>query len=71
MAQAQNYYKWILQIAGSFIGGRVMEVGAGVGSFAEVLLKQVPVTELLLIEPAVNLYARLERKFESEARVKA
>ena len=70
MAEAQNYYKWILRIAGSFVGTKVMEVGAGVGNFAAALLSEVPICELLLVEPAVNLHNRLEKRFESEARVK-
>jgi len=70
MAEARNYYKWILRIAGPFIGSNVVEVGAGMGNFAAALLQDVPVSELLLVEPAENLFPGLARRFEADARVK-
>ena len=70
MVEARNYYKWVLRLARTFIRGKVVEVGAGVGNFAAALLQEVPVSELVLVEPAENLHPRLVERFRSDARVK-
>jgi SAM-dependent methyltransferase len=70
MAEARNYYTWIVRLAAPYIGSRVAEVGAGVGNFAAALLREVRISELLLIEPASNLFPRLTKKFEADGRVK-
>jgi SAM-dependent methyltransferase len=69
MAEARNYYNWILRLAGPYIGTRVVEVGAGVGNFAAALLKEIPVSTLVLVEPADNLFPVLSRRFATEGRV--
>lgn len=69
MAEARNYYKWILRLARPYIGGKVTEVGAGVGNFAAALLAEIPVSELWLVEPAENLHPRLVERFDADARV--
>lgn len=71
MSGARNYYRWILSYLGPYVGGRVIEVGAGVGSFASALLQEKPaVSELVLVEPAQNLFPHLARRFASESRVR-
>lgn len=70
MAEATNYYTWILRLAAPYIGSRVAEVGAGVGNFAAVLLREARISELLLIEPASNLFSRLTKRFKTDGRVK-
>jgi 2-polyprenyl-3-methyl-5-hydroxy-6-metoxy-1,4-benzoquinol methylase len=51
MSFAVNYHKWILQEFRPFLGKRLVEVGAGTGSFSELLLQENPQT-LDLIEPS-------------------
>lgn len=51
MSFAVNYHKWILDEFRPFLGRRIVEVGAGTGSFSEMLLSEKPET-LTLIEPS-------------------
>lgn len=48
---AVNYHRWILDILKPFLGKRLVEVGAGTGSFSELLLKTNP-QSLVLVEPS-------------------
>jgi len=70
MNEARNYHNWILRIAAPFIRSKVAEVGAGLGNFADALLRQVPVSDLVLLEPAHNLFPRLAERFAADDRVK-
>ncbi len=70
LQEARNYYQWILGIFSPFLSRRVIEVGAGVGTFSEGLLRQGPVRELTLIEPSEKLFAALHQRFTGDARVK-
>jgi SAM-dependent methyltransferase len=70
MAYARNYYCWILRRINPYIGRRVIEIGAGVGTFASILLEQTDVSELLLLEPADNLFPVLVERFAGERRVR-
>jgi phospholipid N-methyltransferase len=54
---AENYHRWILDVFGPFLGKRLVEVGAGTGSFSELLLGRSP-EKLVLIEPS-NMFASL------------
>jgi phospholipid N-methyltransferase len=69
MADARNYYRWMLQQIDPYLGRRAMEVGSGVGTFASILLKESHVSKLLLLEPANNLFPRLAERFATDARV--
>ena len=44
------------------MGKRVIEVGAGIGTFVRSLLNHVPVSELVLVEPSDNLFPILQRR---------
>lgn len=48
---AVNYHRWILEIIKPFLGKHLVEVGAGTGSFSELLLETEPAT-LALVEPS-------------------
>ena len=61
MAIAANYRRWILAKLGPFLGQRIVEVGAGTGSFSELLLERKP-QSLLALEPSSNLYPLLWQK---------
>ena len=54
MSFAVNYRHWILQIFEPYLGMRLVEVGAGVGSFSELLLER-PLESLGLVEPAAQI----------------
>jgi len=64
MSFAVNYHKWILRLFKSHIGSHVVEVGAGTGSFSELLMQQEPVQTLSLIEPSQDMYAALDARLE-------
>lgn len=63
LAAAPNYYRWILHWFGERLRGRVLEVGAGVGTFADNLVGRPRIERLTLVEPATNLVGRLEERF--------
>jgi SAM-dependent methyltransferase len=63
MAHAPNYYDAIYRRLAGHIGRRTVEVGAGVGTFAELIWADPEVEKMTLIEPAENNYPRLLRRF--------
>jgi len=69
LSQAHNYYRWIRSMFGEHLRGRVVEVGAGRGTFSDRLLALESIDELLLIEPDASLYRQLHARFADEARV--
>lgn len=58
MAFAVNYHRWILEIFRPYLGKRIVEVGAGSGSFSELILETRP-EHLDAIEPSANMYPLL------------
>ena len=70
MSFAVNYHKWILEEFRPFLGKRLVEVGAGTGSFSEMLIGENP-EDLALIEPS-EMFEFLEQnisQIETTARV--
>ena len=63
MSFAVNYHRWILSIFEPFLGQRVVEVGAGTGSFSELLLER-RLQSLSLVEPSTAMYQQLCRRIE-------
>ena len=51
MSFAENYHRWILNELRPYLGKSLVEVGAGTGSFSELLLESDP-TSLILVEPS-------------------
>jgi SAM-dependent methyltransferase len=70
MAEARNYYKWILSFFVAHMGRQIIEVGAGTGTFTDHLLKSAPDSEIVAIEPAANLFPLLARRHAGNPRVK-
>lgn len=62
-SQADNYYAWILGLMEPYLRGRILEIGAGLGTVAERLYGKPQTRELVLLEPADNLYAGLQQRF--------
>jgi SAM-dependent methyltransferase len=71
MAAARNYYAWIARRFAPFLGERVLEAGAGTGTFSQVLLATGQVKRLVALEPAANTYPLLARTFAGDQRVTA
>ncbi|MDQ4123528.1 MAG: class I SAM-dependent methyltransferase [Acidobacteriota bacterium] len=61
MSFAVNYHKWILDEFRPFLGKNIVEVGAGTGSFSELLLNENPAS-LTLVEPS-QMFEALQSKF--------
>ncbi len=70
MALAQNYYQWITRGFRQHLGKVVCELGAGIGTFSSLLLKE-GIHHLILVEPSANLLPRLCRRFEGEGWVRS
>lgn len=65
MDGADNYHRWILSYFEPFLGPRVVEVGAGIGSFSRLVAELDPVQQMLMIEPAVEMVPLLERNAQA------
>ena len=61
MSFAVNYHRWIFEEIAPFLGRNIIEVGAGIGSFSEMLLESDPDT-LALVEPSA-MYGQLVGTF--------
>ncbi len=59
MHGASNYHRWILQVFKPFLGRHLVEVGAGVGSFSELILENHACETLSLIEPSGKMFEQL------------
>lgn len=68
MANARNYYNWIVEEYEEYIQGKVVEVGAGSGTFSKHLLGQFP-KELHAIEPSEEMYPILQAFGEKHTNV--
>lgn len=70
MVEARNYYRAILKLFRPYIGPRVVEVGAGIGTFSTFLLSLENVRELTVLEPASNLFPLLRQRLGADCRVR-
>ena len=64
---AVNYHRWILALFRPYLGRRVVEVGAGTGSFSELLLGEA-IESLSLVEPSKAMYDQLAERFRQGPR---
>ena len=72
MSFAVNYHRWILSSFAPYLGTRVVEVGAGKGSFSELLCERRP-QSLSLIEPSPSMFMELSqtvKEFSGSVEVK-
>jgi 2-polyprenyl-3-methyl-5-hydroxy-6-metoxy-1,4-benzoquinol methylase len=69
LAEAKNYYAWVLKQFDPFLGPTVIEAGAGIGTFSQFLISSPKVKKLFAIEPASNTYPLLEERFRNDNRV--
>jgi len=61
MAEAENYHRWIRDVFAPHLGDRVVEVGAGTGSFSVLLAERGPAS-LSLLEPSPAMFAQLSAR---------
>jgi SAM-dependent methyltransferase len=59
MDLADNYHGWILDHFEPALGPRVVEVGAGIGSFSRLIALRSAPQELLMIEPSTDMAVSL------------
>jgi SAM-dependent methyltransferase len=71
MDHADNYHRWILDLFRPYLGPRVAEVGAGIGSFSRIILETTVVQELTGLEPAANLFPILRERLQADQRAQA
>lgn len=66
MKVAVNYRRWLFEHVAPYVGHRILEIGAGIGNYTELLLE----SELVVcVEIHPEAAALLEAKFESNPRV--
>jgi SAM-dependent methyltransferase len=70
MQSANNYYFKIADWFRPYLGERIIEVGAGIGTFTEYLLKLSNPAEMILLEPAENLFPVLQQRYGGDSRIK-
>lgn len=70
LSGARNYYRWIFSCLTPHLGARIVEVGSGVGTFSNLLLNHGNLEQLILVEPAANLFPVLRDRYSGESRVK-
>jgi SAM-dependent methyltransferase len=70
LAGARNYHAWIARRFAPYLGARIVEVGAGIGSFAGHLRAAAPRARLTLVEPAENNWPHLRARFADDSRVR-
>jgi SAM-dependent methyltransferase len=66
MAEAGNYNGWLLERARPFVGTRVLDFGAGLGTFSAAL---ATAADVVALEPDPKLVSQLESRFADEERV--
>lgn len=70
MASARNYYNALLERFAPHVGHHAVEIGAGIGTFASMLLERTGVSAMTLIEPADNNFPVLQKRFAGDPRVR-
>jgi SAM-dependent methyltransferase len=63
MSFAVNYHKWILAEFRPYLGDRIVEVGAGTGSFSALLVETAP-SSLVVVEPS-GMFEALRRNLSA------
>lgn len=68
LSEMENYYNWILKELEPYIGKRVLEVGAGIGTFTKVLLNLKSLEKIFLVEPSKELMGILKDSFADNSK---
>ncbi len=59
LGTAQHFFDWVLDGFDPYLRGRLLEVGAGVGTITRKLSERYPTASIVALEPAANLYSDL------------
>jgi SAM-dependent methyltransferase len=62
-----HYTRWIVDRAHPYLSGRVLDAGAGTGTFVDALLQHAD--EVVALEPAPRFVTALQERFAGEPRV--
>ncbi len=65
MSVAVNYYNWLIQEFGPYIGKKTLEVGAGSGTFSNYLLHSGRIQELYTVEPSTEMFDQQKNELKS------
>jgi SAM-dependent methyltransferase len=60
LGTAKHFFDWVLDVFGPYLRGRVLEVGAGLGTITRMLVDRYPDLSVVALEPAGNVFADLE-----------
>jgi len=65
---AERYHRWILDEFRAFLGPHIAEVGAGTGTFSELLLQEPGLRQLIALEPSARMHHLLAQRLARDAR---
>jgi SAM-dependent methyltransferase len=68
MAAADNYNAWLIERSRPHLGGRVLDVGAGIGTFTDRIASLCDL--VVAVEPDPELAAALRQRFEGRSHVR-
>jgi hypothetical protein len=71
LGTAKHFFDWVLGEFHPYLQGRILEVGAGLGTITRKLLDGYPDIEIVCLEPAENLFDELASHAALEPRVVA
>jgi SAM-dependent methyltransferase len=71
LGTAKNFFDWVLTEFHPYITGRVLEVGAGLGTITRKLVDRYPDVNIVALEPADNMFSDLEAIAALQPRVEA
>jgi SAM-dependent methyltransferase len=60
LGTAKRFFDWVLDEFDPYLRGRLLEVGAGLGTITRKLLDRYPELSVVALEPAGNIFADLE-----------
>jgi 2-polyprenyl-3-methyl-5-hydroxy-6-metoxy-1,4-benzoquinol methylase len=60
LGTAKHFFDWVLDELDPYLHGRLLEVGAGLGTITRKLVDRYPDLSIVAVEPAENLFADLE-----------
>ena len=60
LGTAKHFFDWVLDVFDPYLRGRVLEVGAGLGTITRMLVDRYPDLSVVALEPAGNVFADLE-----------
>jgi SAM-dependent methyltransferase len=66
LRHAHNYRRALLQEFTPYLSGRVIEIGAGVGQFTEMIISCPGVKEVVAVEPEPGFHAELRQRIPAQ-----